>query len=105
MGRLQCYWMMALGLRVQCEWRLSGFTAPQKRAACFVEQYTNCSLSYMQIQCPVARSSPRPLHSKADCPLVAPSPTFPCIFTCVKPQDGRAVVSKRFVKKMLCKMW
>lgn len=36
---------------------------------------TNCTLSYKQLRCP------------AECPLVAPSQKFPCIFYCVKPDE------------------
>lgn len=36
---------------------------------------TNCTLSYKQLHCP------------AECPLVAPSQKFPCIFYCVKPDE------------------
>eukprot|EP00930_Biecheleria_cincta_P023955 TRINITY_DN17219_c0_g1_i1.p1 TRINITY_DN17219_c0_g1~~TRINITY_DN17219_c0_g1_i1.p1 ORF type:complete len:1084 (-),score=132.54 TRINITY_DN17219_c0_g1_i1:296-3262(-) len=36
---------------------------------------TNCTLSYKQVHCP------------AECPLVAPSQKFPCIFYCVKPDE------------------
>ncbi|CAJ1411104.1 unnamed protein product [Effrenium voratum] len=54
----------------------TGFELPSTMAGqCGVLQYTNCSLSYAQISCP------------ASCPLVAPSRNFPCIFTCVKPED------------------
>lgn len=54
----------------------SGFVQPKTMLGqCFATQYTNCSLSYTEISCP------------AECPLVAPSPRFPCIFTCVPPED------------------
>lgn len=54
----------------------SGFVEPESMSArCWVEQYTNCSMSYTQISCP------------DECPMVAPSPNFPCIFNCVTPEE------------------
>ncbi|CAK8994488.1 Uncharacterized protein SCF082_LOCUS3959 [Durusdinium trenchii] len=53
-----------------------GFVPPKgKTAECWVEQYTNCTMSYTQIRCPDS------------CPMVAASPSFPCIFTCVTPEE------------------